>query len=438
MKKKRVPPFQGMTSVGWQNLALAAIFTYYIILLAFSLINNNMCGNLAGDYCAYWSGGRIINQGGIADIYDLDLLTQFQKEIYPQANSSSILFQPVEVPYLPIFVLPFQFLSLLNLPSSFLVWTLINLIGFILYLRFFAKEVTGNDMPFRLVLMIILSLPVFVNLLEGQLNIWLGICAGEFIRAFLSDKPYRAGLWLGGWLLKPQLLILIIPFLLIQRSFKVLTGFIVSAIAALVISFGLINADGFLRLKNILLESAEGGVTSHPQAMMNWRMLGWHIASFTSSTIGWTIIILGSALTVCVTLFIFRRRLSLDSTQDAIALLGIFAATGVVTWHAHLHMSIILIPVMVYLIIKNSFNEKLFLGWVFMPILVQFISYIIIAAYINLEILPTSIDQVSDLARGLPGFILNLLFLGWAILQYTRTKKETPEGVWIVNENDLT
>ena len=59
-------------------------------------------------------------------------------------------------------------------------------------------------------------MPVFLNFFFGQVNLWLLICAGEFFRAFLSAKPLKAGLFLGGWLLKPQLLILIIPFLLIQ------------------------------------------------------------------------------------------------------------------------------------------------------------------------------------------------------------------------------
>ena len=428
MKKKNRLPFQEMSPRGWENLALAAMVTFFILRIGFAFINTGICGNLAFDYCAYWSAGKIINERGIADIYDLDILSQFQKNIYPQANSSSIPFTPVEIPYLPIFVLPFQFLSLINLPFSFLVWTLINLIGFILYLRFFSKNVAGYSLSFRFILMIILSLPVFINLYKGQVNIWLCICEGEFIRAAISDKPFRAGLWLGGWLLKPQLLVLIIPFLLIKRSIKVLSGFIASTIAVLVISFSFINTNGFLSLKNILLESAGGGASSNPMIMVNWRMLGWHIASLTSSTIGWVIIIIGSLLTVCATLVFFRKRIPPDPTRFAIALLGIFAATCVVTWHTHLHMSIILIPPMLYLIMKNRFNKNLFLIWVFVPNLIQFIGYIS-ATFVRIQNLQINISQVLALTEGFPGFVMNLLILGWAIEQYTRGRKEVPSEV---------
>ena len=240
-----------MSPRGWENLALAAVLTLYLLQIGNVLINGMICQPLAFDYCAFWSAGKIINERGIADIYDLDILSQFQKDIYPQANSSSIPFTPVDVPYLPIFFLPFQFFSLINLPLSYVIWTLINLIGLICYLRFFTMEVAGYSLSFRLLLFILLSLPVFINLHEGQVNIWLGVCAGEFMRAILTDKPYKAGAWLGGWLLKPQLLIFIIPFLLIKRSMKALSGFIISTTAVMTISFGLINTNGLLNYINI-------------------------------------------------------------------------------------------------------------------------------------------------------------------------------------------
>jgi len=425
MNKKHRRPFQSMTSKNWQNLALAAALAFSIILIGFFLMITNIqdidfCGHLAFDYCAFWSGGRIINQQSIADIYDLDLLLQFQKNIYPQSNNSNTSFRAVEIPYLPIFMLPFQLLSLLDLPYSYIVWTLINLIGFISYLRFFTKKVADCSLPFRYVLLIMLSVPVFLNLILGQLNIWLGICAGEFIRAILSDKPTKAGVWLGGWLLKPQMLVLIIPFLLMHRSFKVIKGFILSTFAVLMVSFALIGANGFLNLKNILLESAGGGATSNPQLMMNWRMMGWHIGSLTSSTIEWIIIIVGSVVTVYVTIFIFRRRMTANSST--IAFLGIFAATGLVTWHSHFSMSIVLIPLLILLIMKNHYNKNILLVWVLMPILVKFIFYISI-------LFISEYGQLGEFLEGLRGFISNLIIFVWAIIAYPRAENETTEEI---------
>jgi len=79
LKKKRYFLFKNMTTDGWQNLALVAVLTFYIILIAFFIINSNeinICEDYAEDFCAFWSAGKLINQHGFASIYDLDLLTQ--------------------------------------------------------------------------------------------------------------------------------------------------------------------------------------------------------------------------------------------------------------------------------------------------------------------------------------------------------------------------
>jgi len=412
-----------MTRKSWENLALAALLTLYILQIGNALINGRVCQSYGVDYCAFYSAGKIISDHGFAEVYNLDLLTQYQKEIYLTDPKSFTNFVPIPIPYLPIFILPFIYLSLISPTFSYVLWTLVNLTALILYLRFFSKEVAGHSLTFRLLLFILLSLPVFVNFIEGQVNTFLMILIGEFMRAVLLDKPYRAGAWLGGLLLKPQLLILIIPFLLIRRLKKILLGFVASSIVIMVISFSLSKINGILALKNLLLGYSKGLPTNNISAMMNWRMLGWHMASLTSSSIGWMIIIVGSLLTVCATFIYFRRRMLPDSVEVAVALLGIFAATCAVTWHAHLHMSIILIPPMIFLILKNRFNKNLFNIWVFGPILIQFISSVLMFL-IETENLPINISHVLWFARGFPGFILNLLFLGWAIAKYLRLKEE--------------
>lgn len=409
-----------MTSEGWLNLALTAVMVFYILQIGFDIFTHNMCGNLGIDYCAYWSAGKLIHNGNYTEIYNLDLLTQFQKSIYPQGNTIPSHFQGVPFVYLPVFVFPFQILSILSLDISFGIWTLLNLVGLILYLRFFTKKVTGHSLPIRLLLLFILSLPVFLNLFWGQVNIWLGICAGEFMRAILSEKPFRAGLWLGGWLFKPQLLILILPLLLIHRSVKAITGFSLSTLAVLIVSFCMIKTTGFISLLHLLLGSAQGGSASNPEIMMNWRMLGLHISSLINPILGWVVALVGAIVTALFALIIFRKPFPHDPTKTTIALLGIFAATGAVTWHAHFSMSIILIPPLIYLAIHKCIPMKVVLFWVFMPTGLMLILYFF-AALAQVNILPTSIAAILNLITGLRGLILNILMLAWAAVVFSRT-----------------
>jgi len=103
-----------------------------------------------------------------------------------------------------------------------------------------------------------------------------------------------------------------------------------------------------------------------------------------------------------------------------------------IAWHAHLHMSIILIPPMLYLLINNRFDEKLFFAWVFLPILVELIGYVI-GSLIQLENPGMSITLILRLARGLPGFVLNLLILFWAIIKFNKLEKVSGAGLRVNN-----
>ncbi len=417
MSKKRLQLFQNMTPERWQRIVLTITLPFITLLIGSLVINFNqsqLCNGLGVDYCAFWRAGRISNEHSLADVYNLDILEDYQKNIYPIADDNP--FEIYAVMYLPVFVLPFALLALIDLPVSFIIWSLINAIALVIYLRFFIKSISQQPLPLRLLLMSLISLPVLQNFYYGQVNLWLLICAGEFLRALFDEKHIKAGAWLSGWLIKPQLLILILPFLLIRRKFKVLTGFALSAAAIGLVSFALIGVEGFQNLKNLYFDAAEGGLASHPNAMMNWRMLGWHVQSLTSSTaIGWGIIMTGSLLTLFAALILLNKKQYQRSQHLAVALLGVFAASCAVAWHAHIHTAMILIPPMLYLLTQKHFTQHLFSLWVFLPLLVQFSYYILGALVVTGNLTDTAYFYVR-FTDGFRLFILNLILVWWAIL----------------------
>ena len=181
--KKIAIPFKNLTYEAKLNLFFAGLVTFYALLVGQELMYKNICGGLSYDFCAYWSGGRIMNEQGYRYIYDADILLSIQRGIYPQAIKAPDIFEEVPLPYLPFFLVTFQLFSLIDLPFSYLTWSVLNIIVFSLYLKFFYKEIHAETIKSQLLLIMMLSLPVFLNLYYGQLNIWLGICTGEFIRA---------------------------------------------------------------------------------------------------------------------------------------------------------------------------------------------------------------------------------------------------------------
>src|SRR5512138_1185836 len=251
--------FQGMAAEGWMRLGCAALLICYLLQIGFEVLWRNTCGHLAIDYCAFWSAGHIANTLGYAHMYDLSALKPVEASISPGGAFYPFVVSPIA--YLPVFMVPFQLLNRLNPVESYWLWAIANLLVLALYLRFFARQTALQLTPTMLALCL-LSLPVYWNLFNGQVNVWLVVCIGEAIRAALAGRPFRAGLWLGGLLLKPQLLILIVPILLAQRAFKLIGGLTASGLVLVMSSWFMAGSEGFRRLIGLWLGFGVGMPTN--------------------------------------------------------------------------------------------------------------------------------------------------------------------------------
>jgi hypothetical protein len=418
MKRKIKLPFSGLSKTAWQNIALVAMGAFFIVHFLFPLATNDMCDGIGSDYCVYWTAGRIINDVGYAEVYDLDTLTSYEQEILPEYYDEDGSFHIAAFMYLPIFAVPFQFLSLLDLRLSFIIWNIIILLAFSLYLQFFAKKVAGRPLPTRTFLMIFFSLPILINTYYGQVSIWMAIFVGEFIRALLEDKPLRAGLWLGGLILKPQLLVVLGLFLLLQRLYKTIAGVAITSVAAVGLSFELVRVEGFLNLKEMLLEAAGGGASSAPPLMMNWHMLGSYFALYTTEQAGTIAAIAASLITLGVLLYAFRRKMDPKSNLFYLALLGAMAASEVISWHTHIHMFIALYPIILYLYLRDELSKPFFSFLMLFPALMFFIRQISWGIVSNLEILPDlKVLGLVYIIHSSTFLALNLYLIYWSIRQ---------------------
>lgn len=394
-------------------LLFAIYFAFCIFTTGLDLLKDNFCGSTAIDYCAYWSTGKIINDEGFSKIYDLDVLRTYQSPIYPRPFKHIDYFQIIPFPYLPIFAIPFSLLSLINLKLSFVIWVVINVFAFLLYLRFFTRDVSGEEPNPQLLILMLFSIPVFLNLSYGQLNIWLGIFAGEFVRNLIHKRPLWSGIWLAGLLLKPQTLIIVLPVLLVTKNYKVLLGFFINSILLFVGSFALAGKAGILGLINIVVGSSTGRSASNPLLMMNWRMLSMHLNNFSGTPLGSFILVFG----VVVTLYLLYRTLKkVDLENQEGILLGYFAvfvATMLITWHAHFSQFIVAYPILVYFIQNIKLSNRLFIFWYVFPIIISFAIFFLPVVTYLVDTPNIQLNFLKFLA-GSRGLILNLVFLIWA------------------------
>lgn len=413
MGAARISSYRDRSSGKWRNLLLTGLGAFFMVFTIWLAAPHVECGRIGGDYCQYLSGGQVANVYGYAHIYDLQLPQEPQGgNLSPAANSAPAWFWPF--PYLPVFVLPFQLLSLLSPDIAFWTWTAANLAVLFLYLQSFLRRLDLQPAPNRLLLMIFVSLPVYMNLLTGQMNIWLVICIGEFMLSLLNRHSFRAGLWLGGLLLKPPLLLLIGLILLVRRSWQLLAGLAASSGALAIVCYLMVGPAGILQMLKLWFGAVNASGRVWVEGMMNWRMLGVHLSNISSPWIGWGFAGAGALATLIVTFWVWRRPFDPSSPSFPVALLGILAATTMVTWHAHIHEAVILIPPLVYLYRTKALPEKVLDWWVFLPALMYVAMVFVPETLMQLGILP-DVRSLIYFLIGLSEFLVNGYLLWWAV-----------------------
>ncbi|MCD6577550.1 MAG: DUF2029 domain-containing protein [Anaerolineaceae bacterium] len=367
--------------INWKIPILVVIVCFNLIGIIFWVVNGGFLSIYGGDYFAYWSAGKIADQKGYSEIYDLNNLRSVQTQ---ELDSLGVLLKTDDSPYpvLPaayfsFFILPFQILSKIDLVNGYWLWTVLNLIILIGYLVFFMRRILPESGTIvnglKLLIPILISYPVFHNFIFGQVNVLLLVCTGEFIRNVVNKKSILSGLWLGGLLVKPPLLILIIPIILIMRNWKVLMGFVASSGIILVTSFILSGSAGIKAMINLWIRYSVGFATSSPQVMINWRMVGLNLNNLLNTSLGWVITGLGMVLTILALYFLIKQNPPLGSPSWVITILGVFSATLAITWHAHQHMAMVLIPFLVYASLYKLLPETILFLWAIVTPVVWFV-----------------------------------------------------------------
>ena len=387
----------------------------YLAHIALDLAWGNLFGNLGVDFAAFWSAGHIANLLGYEAAYDLDLLSRVQAQLLPPRAAFLAQTRIIPTPYLPVFLLPFQALALLPARLAAGLWMGLNLMGTLTYVRCFALRIGAGGSARRLRMLLMVSVPVFLNIFLGQANLWLLICMGEFVLAHRAGRDFRSGAWLAGLLLKPQCLLLILPAILLQRRREVAAGISVAGATIIFVSWLLAGTAGLAALARLWIGYAGGLPTNDIQLMMNWRMIGFYLQVLVGS--GWAqgIVFVGMAVTSILAIVLWLPRFDAFDPRSDIAILGVMAATTLVAWHSHVHMAVILIPPLLALAVVPQLPVGRVVGvWIWLPAVLSVLR-IFLAALTRLGALPDTTYGALDLLAGLGLFVADLVLLLWSL-----------------------
>lgn len=284
----------------WLDRLWISIPVAYLVTALGLFQPGQYCAYLGTDFRGYYASAQIAIKYGFSRVYDQELQNAFQETLLMHCPDGS--FTPpllyVSMPYLPVFVLLFMPLTLFGYTSSYLFFSILNLVILAAYLVRLSKAL-GMKFSYYKLLEWCVCLPVLSNLTLGQMNIFLVVCFGEFILALLNKKQVRSGAWLAGMMIKPYTLILLLPGLAISQRWRVLFGFAVGMVTLLGSSFLLAGVDGVSASVNLALRFA-GPLIQTGSSMMNWRALALNLEALLPDWLSWGIAIFGMAAVIII------------------------------------------------------------------------------------------------------------------------------------------
>ncbi len=367
----------------WSKYWYCLIILMFITLYVYSLFKNISDGQYITDYLAFWSAGKVANEAGYSSIYDSNLLESAQLDVLYSLGFQEINFDYFPFPNLSIFVIPFQLLSMISFLPSYWIWTIINWIFLIGYFFYFIRQITPKSRKQKfsssILFALLFSFPTFNNYSWGQIDALLFICAGEIIRNSIQRRQFTTGIWIGLLVLKPQLIVLIIPSLLIQRSFPILKGAIVSGSLLTLSSLFISGTKGFVGMIKLWLGFLPGMASNFPEGMMNWRMVGLRFNEIFQNNLGWIIIVIGVLVTLFYYLLMIKKNPEIGSSEWVIVYMGVLTATCSMTWHSHVHMAMIIIPFLIFGFLNEKIPTYLIHIWVSIPLMMLLILGLILA-----------------------------------------------------------
>ena len=224
-----------------------------------------------------------------------------------------------------------------------------------------------------------MAIPTISNFTNGQVEVLLLIGAGEFLRLAMNKKPVAAGLWLGLLLLKPQVLLLVIPALILLGNWKTFAGFCSTAVALIGVSVGLAGMDGMIAMANMWGKFAPGIASAAPELMMNWRAAALLVNDAFGTWAGWILAGVGILGTFYLYFRLMRPKTEFGSPRWVMVMLGVFLASCSITWHAHAHMAMVLIPFLVYGFTSGLLTQGRVAAWVTIPQALWLLSLLLVA-----------------------------------------------------------
>ncbi len=254
---------------------LVLAFSIALLMLSFAtqVKNRTVFGpTLGADFAAFYTAGIILNEHPREHLYDLALQERLYHRLFPtlSPNASLPYFNP------PFFALIFRPLALLRFSWAYCIWLIISL-G--LYLAGFALiwgtlEALPKDAWQPALLLTLSFIPFLLECwIGGQMSVFGFFLIALAFRYERVGRPVVSGLALALCSYKPSLLLLMLPMLLITRSFSTLYGFAIGSFGLAFISWLVVGWKSCLDYINFLAGHTRSRTVGNEWIYRTWKFV---------------------------------------------------------------------------------------------------------------------------------------------------------------------
>lgn len=306
-------------------------------------------GLVGGDFTAYLTAGKIVDQGSVRQLYDLTLQRQNEAALEARAGVPAAQRFMLAFDNPPPAALLFAPLALLAPAAALAVWTLINLACTAWSALLLARGVSISRLEaITLALGMLVFWPALLGFFYGQM---MGMVLLLFTLAVLSLRNGRdasSGVALATLAaIKPQYALILAIIAALQWRRRALVSGLFTGVAFGGFSLALVGWSGLLAYRReIALLDPYAGNSAYlidPQAMINWRAVLLHVAPNLTQNAGFLLTSALSAVTIVIALAVWRRASRTGVDPFGWPLLVVTAATLLATYHSHIHGAALLI-----------------------------------------------------------------------------------------------
>jgi len=292
---------------------------------------------LLPDYLAHWTGGRMVLDGRLAELYDPAVQAHLQHAEIPGYDGLSWFVSP---PFAALLYLPFAWLPY---GASALVWLSLSVALGALALRWVRPLLFGDLAgESRLFTVAFLASPaVFEVLGAGQDSVLLVLVWVAGLRLLVDGRQGAAGAVLSLGLFKPQLLCLVPLLFVMRRQWRALAAF---AGVGLLLALISLLVFGIAGIRDWVHALASPLYSSKVQEGQTWKMQSGSALVTDLTGLPWlayVYLVVGAAL-LCVVLW--RARPDVQADFALVALWTVSCSPHVVIYDA-----VILLPAAAWL-----------------------------------------------------------------------------------------